>query len=347
MLELQGIEVVYRGRRLWPWKAVGRIRAVSGLSFCIERGETFALVGESGSGKSTVARAVQGLVPVRAGRILFDGADVTLPIARRDAAVKQRLQIVFQNPDASLNPRHSVATILGRPLSVFHRLRGNARRRRAGELLMDVQLDGSYLHRMPQQLSGGERQRIAIARALAAEPELLLCDEVLSALDVSVQASIIDLLREFQLQRKLAYLFISHDLSVVRWLAHRVGVLFAGKLCEIGPVEQLFRPPYHPYTESLLIAVPRLARVRGSFGVSGRDAHPPTILDAGCPYAVRCPRRIPGLCESSTPPIQSLGSGHEIRCHIPVGELARNQTDLSAPAASDSTVSRRIAGAQA
>jgi peptide/nickel transport system ATP-binding protein len=331
LLEVCNLEVVYRGRRLWPWKTIGRLTAVRDLSFHIDPGETFALVGESGSGKSTVARAVQGLVPARKGRILFEGKDVTVPIARRSRLVKQRMQIVFQNPDASLNPRHSVATILGRPLSAFHHLAGAARRRRAGELLADANLDAGYLGRMPRQLSGGERQRVAIARALAAEPALLLCDEILSALDVSVQASIIDLLRELQRRRGLTYLFISHDLSVVRWLAHRVGVLFAGALCEIGPVEQVFRPPYHPYTESLLTAVPRPARKRAPLPAAVSEATLPAAAPPqGCPYALRCPRRIEGLCDRVAPPVQTLGPGHEIRCHIPAPELARSQRDLAA-----------------
>ncbi len=344
LLAVEGLEVVYGGARLWPWSPSGRVKALRELSFTLGQGETFALVGESGSGKSTAARAVQGLVPVRAGRILFAGRDVTMPIARRDAAVKRRMQIVFQNPDASLNPRHSVAAILGRPLSVFHGLAGEARRRRAGELLTDVQLDQGYLKRMPGQLSGGERQRVAIARALAAEPELLLCDEILSALDVSVQASIIELLRMLQRRRRLAYLFISHDLSVVRWLASRVGVLFAGRLCEVGPVEQVFRPPYHPYTESLLAAVPRLARAGAPAAAPGLNAQERAVPEVGCPYAARCPRRIPGLCDSSPPPVQPLGSGHEIRCHVPAADLARGQGDLSAVVAAEATEARRAAG---
>jgi peptide/nickel transport system ATP-binding protein len=278
-----------------------------------------------------VARAIQGLVPARKGSIRFEGSDAGMPIARRDGLVKQRMQIVFQNPDASLNPRHSVATILGRPLSAFHRLAGAARRQRAAALLSDVNLDAGYLARMPRQLSGGERQRVAIARALAAEPTLLLCDEILSALDVSVQASVIDLLRDLQHRRGLTYLFISHDLSVVRWLAHRVGVLFAGSLCEIGPVEQVFRPPYHPYTESLLMAVPRPTRRRELLvAPTGDAALPATGPLQGCPYALRCPRRIEGLCERVAPPVQALAPGHEIRCHIPAAALAESQRDLAA-----------------
>jgi peptide/nickel transport system ATP-binding protein len=340
LLTVVGMEVVYRGRRVWPWKTVGRVRAVCDLSFTIGRGETFALVGESGSGKSTVARAVQGLVPVRSGQMLFEGRDVTRPIGRRDSVVKKRMQIVFQNPDASLNPRHSVATIIGRPLAVFHNLSGAEHRKRARDLLADAQLDESYLRRMPGQLSGGERQRVAIARALAAEPELLLCDEILSALDVSVQASVIELLHKLQRERGLAYLFISHDLSVVRWLAHRVAVLFAGALCEMGPVDRVFRPPYHPYTESLLMAVPRLAGVRRPLPPPMAEAEPERINQIGCPYAHRCPRRICGVCDSVAPPIQRVGPGHEIRCHVPIGELAASQRELSARIVSDAPATR-------
>jgi peptide/nickel transport system ATP-binding protein len=197
--------------------------------------------------------------------------------------------------------------------------------------LADTNLDAGYLRRMPRQLSGGERQRVAIARALAAEPALLLCDEILSALDVSVQASVIDLLGELQRRRGFTYLFISHDLSVVRWLAHRVGVLFAGSLCEIGPVEQVFAPPYHPYTESLLMAVPRPARKRKPLPAAVSEAALPAAAPSqGCPYALRCSRRIDGLCERVAPPVQNLALGHEIRCHIPAGELARSQRDLAA-----------------
>jgi peptide/nickel transport system ATP-binding protein len=328
ILEVQDLEVAYRGPRRWPWQAGGRIVAVRPLSFRIARGETLALVGESGSGKSTTARAIEGLVHLRGGRILFEGRDVSRPITRRDPAVKQRLQIVFQNPDASLNPRHSVATLIGRPLAAFHGLVGAARRRRAAELLVDVHLDAGYLDRRPGQLSGGERQRVAIARALAAEPELLLCDEILSALDVSVQAGILALLRDLQRRRGLTYLFISHDLAVVRWLAHQVAVLYAGSLCEIGPVDRLFAPPFHPYTETLLEAVPRLSAVRGA-APPAVEAASAAAAGAGCPFAARCPRRIAGRCETVAPPWQSLPDGHRIRCHIPAAELTQQQSELA------------------
>jgi peptide/nickel transport system ATP-binding protein len=228
---------------------------VRGVSFRIEPGETFALVGESGSGKTTIARVVAGLWRPTEGAVRWGGKDLAPGIRRRTPEERRLIQLVYQNPDGSLNRRHRVGTIIGRPLSVFFGMDRAARRRRVAELLADVRLDPSYADRFPAQLSGGERQRVAIARALAAEPSLILCDEVLSALDVSVQAGIIELLQELQQRRGLSCLFISHDLAVVRWLARRVGVLHQGALCEVGRVEEIFARPQHPYTRTLLAAV--------------------------------------------------------------------------------------------
>jgi peptide/nickel transport system ATP-binding protein len=314
LLAVENLDVVYRQPGGWPWLR-RRATAVRGVSFAIDAGETLALVGESGSGKSTV----------RGGAIRLHGKAITGPVQVRAPDVKRRLQLVFQNPDASLNPRHSVATILSRPLAIFRGLRGEDQRRAAAELLADVQLDERYLDRLPSQLSGGERQRVAIARALAAEPDLLLCDEILSALDVSVQASVIALLRRLQHQRGLAYLFISHDLSVVRWLAHRVAVLFAGEICETGRTDDVFRPPFHPYTEMLLAAVPRIDRRPVATEPETISAAPLPQTGSGCPFNTRCPRRIGKLCDEVRPPRQLLADGHAIVCHIPAGELARLQ----------------------
>ncbi len=198
-----------------------------------------------------------------------------------------------------------------------------------------MRLDPGYLGRRPGELSGGERQRVAIARALAAEPRLILCDEVLSALDVSVQAAIVALLRELQASRALAYLFISHDLATVRWLAHRVGVLYRGEICETGPAAALFAPPFHPYTEMLLAAVPRIGGRAGTLPAGTAAAAPAAggVVARGCPFAARCPRRIGPVCDHEAPPLRSAGPGHAIRCHIPPPELARAQ---AAPAAGQS-----------
>ncbi|MQT14631.1 ABC transporter ATP-binding protein [Segnochrobactrum spirostomi] len=231
-----------------PW-------ALSGVGLSLDRGETLALVGESGSGKSTLARLVAGLIVPERGRIRFEGRDIAGSAARRSASARRQIQIVFQNPDASLNPRHRIATILARPLRRFFGLRGELLRVRIEALLADVQLPRDYAERFPSELSGGERQRVAIARALAAEPSILLCDEITSALDVSVQASILDLLKGIQAGTGLSILFITHDLAVTRWFADRVAVLYRGALCESGPVDEIFSPPHHPYTAVLIDAV--------------------------------------------------------------------------------------------
>ena len=234
--------------------------AVADIDLTLGRNETLALIGESGSGKSTTARALCGLIRPSAGRVLL--ADKTLAplLSQRDGADLRDIQYVFQNPDASLNPRRSVAEILARPLQVFHGITGAASRLRVARALAEVELDESHLARLPSELSGGQRQRVAIARALLAEPQVMLCDEVLSALDVSVQARIIDLFRRIRAERQMAMLFISHDLAVVRGLSHRVAVMKAGRIVEGGPTEELFARPRHPYTAALLAAIHHLPR---------------------------------------------------------------------------------------
>jgi peptide/nickel transport system ATP-binding protein len=232
----------------------GRSEVVSDLSFAIAPGETLALVGESGGGKSTTARAIAGLHPPSGGQIRIGGTNVTGAVHRRPPWVRRAVQLIFQNPDSSLNPRHSVATLIGRPLQLFFGTGGAERERAVRTLLRTVHLPQSYAERTPAALSGGERQRVAIARALAARPSLLLCDEIVSALDVSVQAAILDLLRELQQATGLSLLFITHDLAVARWYADRVAVLHHGRLCEIGAVESIFTRPAHSYTARLLAA---------------------------------------------------------------------------------------------
>jgi len=302
---------------------------VSDLSFEIAHGETLALVGESGSGKSTTARAIAGLHRVGRGRVLLDGVDVTRPAERRPREVRQAMQLIFQNPDSSLNPRHSVATLIGRPLQLFFGIGRTERARAVRQLLQTVHLPESYAERVPAALSGGERQRIAIARALAARPSLLLCDEIVSALDVSVQATILDLLRELQRITRLSLLFITHDLAVVRWFADRVAVLYRGQLCEIGPVRAIFERAAHPYTKLLLAAATGATAAR-------RTEPPPqqaALPGRGCPCVDICPANLGALCRETAPPWHTAGTGHRVRCHIaPVvpartgisGQLARS-----------------------
>ncbi len=299
---------------------------VRGVSFSIATGETLALVGESGSGKSTIVRAIAGLLVPTRGRLVFDGHDITLPVERRTKELRRQIQLILQNPDASLNPRQRVLRIIGRPLEFFFRISGREQRRVVEELLETVQLDAGYMRRLPPDLSGGERQRVAIARALAAKPKLLLCDEILSALDVSVQAGILNLLRALQAGHGLAFLFISHDLVVVRTLAHRVAVLYQGELCEVGGIREVFSPPFHPYTEVLLRAQPMPAQRESVL----TDAPSGPELEGGgaapaCPFALRCPRKVGAICDRVPPPWGSASTTHAIRCHIPGDELAKLQ----------------------
>ena len=323
VLRLDVVDIAYGGR---GWLA-GLFAAkpaivVSDLSLAIQPGETFALVGESGSGKSTVARAISGLVAPLRGRIEFRGQPLPPSTGRRSADLRRRIQYIFQNPDASLNPRAKVGAILSRPLDMFFGLKRQEIERRVDQALLDVRLDAGYARRYPDELSGGERQRVAIARALVARPELLLCDEILSALDVSVQATIMSLLQDLRRNHKVAMLFISHDLAVVRTLADRVGVLFHGHLMQVGAVRDIFSPPFHPYTQELLAAAPR-PRVARRAAVRSAEVRPAGGTGQGCVFAGRCPRRIEPLCFTTPPPWRTTKAGVRIRCHVELGALSR------------------------
>ena len=291
------------------------------IDLAVGAGETIGLVGESGSGKSTILRAIAGLWPPCSGSITYDGDDnLNVPVDARTKDSLRRVQLVFQNPDASLNPRHTVADILAQPLKLYFGLDGDALRARSVALLERVRLRADYLERLPSQLSGGEKQRVAVARAFAAEPELVLCDEVTSALDVSVQAAVLDLLTQLQADQRTSYVLVSHDLAVVRVLADRVAVLYQGRLCEVGPSRAVYRLPSHPYTEVLLGAVLEPdADARPTLAAEDVvDLFPPA---RGCPFQRRCPRRIGNICDEETPPWRPTEPGHEIRCHIPPAEL--------------------------
>jgi peptide/nickel transport system ATP-binding protein len=331
LLEVSDVSIGYRqGGRLSLF-ARKPVMVVEGLSLAIDRGETLAMVGESGSGKSTIARTVAGLITPVAGSVSYQGEALAGSVRDRPMRLRREIQYVFQDPDASLNPRMTVRGILSRPLEVFFHADGAEIERRIAQVLDDVRLDRSYGSRYPDELSGGERQRIAIARAIVAEPTLMLCDEILSALDVSVQASVIELLRRLRQEHRLALLFISHDLAVVRSLADRVAVLFRGKLVELGTAADVFAPPFHPYTESLLLAVPGM----GGPGTSApRRPAGPAPSREGCVFAGRCPRQLGDLCSTTAPPWRSTESGLRIRCHIPLAELAAGaavSADVASP----------------
>ncbi len=311
----------------------GNVRALAGVDLAIRRGETLGLVGESGSGKTTLARVLLGLTAPDAGSVVtLHGNPLSPDARRRPREILRALQIVFQNPDSALNRRHTVRALISRPLSRLAGLSGSALRNRLTELIASVRLEDRHLPLRPSQLSGGLKQRVAIARAFGARPEVVVCDEPTSALDVSVQAAILNLLADLQKNERATYLFISHDLGLVRYLSDRIVVLYLGRVMEVGAAEAVFTGPHHPYTEALFSAVPSLdgqrpARIRLT-GEIPSAADPPT----GCVFHTRCPRRLPtGVCESTEPPLLEGEPGHLIRCHIPLAELRDIQRNESVP----------------
>jgi peptide/nickel transport system ATP-binding protein len=305
------------------------IHGLVDVSLEVRAGETLGLVGESGSGKTTLARVLLGLTaPDQGATLAIEGAPLAATANRRTHEQQKTLQIVFQNPDSALNRRHSIRRLLSRALSKLGGYRGEALANRLRALLSEVRLAERYLPMRPAQLSGGLKQRVAIARAFAGDPKIVVCDEPTSALDVSVQAAILNLLNDLQRREQVSYLFISHDLGVVRYLSDRIAVLYLGRLMETGSAEQVFEAPHHPYTEALLSAVPTLENG------SGRDrirlegeipsaANPPT----GCVFHTRCPRFLGDVCVNTEPPLAESEPGHAIRCHIPLEELRRLQSD--------------------
>jgi peptide/nickel transport system ATP-binding protein len=308
------------------------VQALTDVTVAIWPGETLGLVGESGSGKTTLARTLLGIVPPTAGSALLAGAELPARYQKRSREELRALQIVFQNPDSALNRRHSVRRILLRSLKKLAGVSGDEANARIQDLTHRVRLTERTLTQKPAQLSGGLKQRVAIARAFAGDPKLVVCDEPTSALDVSVQAAILNLLVELQTAKRVAYLFISHDLGVVRYISDRIAVLYLGRLQELGPAEVVFEGPHHPYTEALLSAVPTIdgggrdrIRLQGDIPSA---ASPPS----GCVFHTRCPRKIGAVCEETEPPLVEVEGGHHMRCHIPIEELRRLQGKETATA---------------
>lgn len=301
------------------------VHALGGVSAQIWPGETLGMVGESGSGKTTFARAVLGLITPTSGSVELDGRVLAGALVRRTKRDVRVLQIVFQNPDSALNRRHSVRRILRRALKKLAGLEGLAAEGRLRELTGSVRLAERYLTMRPNQLSGGLKQRVAIARAFAGDPRLVICDEPTSALDVSVQAAILNLLVDLQAGQHVTYLFISHDLGVVRYISDRIAVLYLGRLMEVGPSEVVFDSPHHPYTEALLSAVPTIdgggrARIKLKGEIPSATTPP-----SGCVFHTRCHRKIGKICEVEEPPLLEVEAHHLMRCHIPIEELRRLQ----------------------
>ncbi len=322
-LNVENLHVEFAGRRQIFGKARPPVKAVNGVSFDIKPGKTFGLVGESGSGKSTIARSILRLVPATAGSIRVQGDEVTAMDANREKQYRSQVQVVFQDPYSSLNPSHIVGEIVGELVTQHRGIRaGKERDEMVGDLLEKVGLGRHFLERFPYELSGGQRQRVAIARALSVDPQMIICDEATSALDVSIQSQVINLLEEIQEETGVSYLFIAHDLAVVRHISHDIGVMYLGYLVETGPAERVYESAAHPYSVMLHAAEPipdperQAARseVRRKYHI---DAEPPSPanLPPGCPFTNRC-ALVMDICHDSMPDPTPVEGGGTVRCHL-------------------------------
>jgi oligopeptide transport system ATP-binding protein len=352
LLELRHVKKYFPIRKGVLQREVARVHAVDDVSFTVTEGETLGLVGESGCGKSTLGRTIIRLLEPTDGEILFDGQEIEGLGPRRLRPLRREMQMVFQDPYASLNPRKRVGTIISDPMKI-HGL-GNSRERKArvGELLQTVGLSPEHYNRFPHEFSGGQRQRIGIARALALRPKLIVADEPVSALDVSIQSQMLNLLEDLQGDFQLTYVFIAHDLGVVRHVSDRIAVMYLGKLVELSPAEELYRRPIMPYTEALLSAVPipdpDLARQRNRIVLQG-DVPSPIDPPTGCRFHPRC-RYATGVCKDVEPPLVDYGGGHLAACHHPLNVDAEQLREVTvAPntpsEADESALPRDSAGA--
>ena len=315
-LKVKDITAGYGRKR----NGVPEITVLRDVNVSIERGHTVGVIGESGCGKSTLARVMAGLLPAAHGQVLLDGDDLQPALQKRDRSELQKIQFVFQMADTALNPRQRIDHILGRPLEFYLGLKGKEKRRRIMELLDMVELPQDFAGRYPEELSGGQKQRVNLARALAASPEVLLCDEVISALDSIVGANVIELLKRLRKQTGVSFVFISHDLSTVASFADEIVVLYAGRVVEQGSADQVLSPPYHPYTRLLISSVPELRVGWLEEAMQTQEAQAGIdrvvqLTEIGCPFFDRCPLAIEGTCDRETAPIRDLGDGHLIECH--------------------------------
>jgi len=320
ILDVQGLQMHFPiTRGIIFQRQVGAIKAVDGVDFELFRGETLGLVGESGCGKSTTGRAILQLHRPTAGKVVFEGKDLTLTQGEELRKMRRRMQMIFQDPYASLNPRMTVGSIVGEPLEVHGIGSGRKdRQERVQDLLKTVGLNPYFVNRYPHEFSGGQRQRIGIARALAVNPAFIVCDEPISALDVSIQAQIINLLEDLQDELNLTYLFIAHDLSVVRHISDRIAVMYLGKIAEVADRDELYANPMHPYTQALLSAVPipdpKIETERRRIILEG-DVPSPASPPKGCNFSTRCPR-VMDICREQDPPFKDYGDGHFVACFL-------------------------------
>lgn len=313
-------EVLVKIQQLQKTFKVGkrRLNAIRSLDLQIYRGETLGLVGESGCGKSTVGRTILRLYEPTSGKVEFDGVDLQTLSPSEMKRMRRRMQIVFQDPYASLNPRMTVQDIVGEPLDIHRLARGKQRRKRIEDLLKCVGLNPNHMSRFPHEFSGGQRQRIGIARALAVEPEFIICDEPISALDVSIQAQVVNLLKKLQSEMNLTYLFIAHDLSMIKYISDRVAVMYLGQLMELASSENLYKDPFHPYTQALLSAIPipdpEIEKKRSRIVLEGEVPNP-LNPPAGCPFSSRCPLAT-GRCHTVIPEWREVKKDHFAACHL-------------------------------
>ena len=317
LIEATGLSKTFGGEGGLFARKGEAVRAVDDVSLSVEPGETLALVGESGCGKSTLGRLMLRLIEADSGVMRFEGEDVlSLPAARmRD--LRQKLQIIFQDPYGSLSPRRTIGQIIGEPLEVFGLAKSRrARRDRVAELMQAVGLPPAYMDRLPRQFSGGQRQRVGIARAIGVNPAFIVADEPVSALDVSIQAQIINLMQDLQRDQGFSYLFIAHDLAVIRHIADRVAVMYLGRVAEIGPKRQIYDAPQHPYTQALLSAAPEpeLDRASGRIVLEG-DVPSPSNVPSGCAFHTRCPIA-QDVCARERPPLREVAPGQHAACHF-------------------------------
>ncbi len=319
LLKVEGLKKYFPAKKTLTGRPLTYVKAVDGLDFTIHRGETFGIVGESGCGKSTAARTLLRLVPPTGGKVTFDGKEVLSLNKAQMKEMRTQMQIIFQDPYSSLNPKMNVLRLIGCGMKEHHMGTSAEIRSQVEELLESCGLSRRYVTRYPHEFSGGQRQRIGIARALALKPQFVVCDEPVSALDVSVQAQVINLLMDLQEKKKLTYLFISHDLSVVKHISNRIGVIYLGQFMEVADTQTLFDNPLHPYTQSLLSAIPipdptvKMNRV-----LLEGDIPSPSNAPSGCKFRTRCPRAC-DQCAEEVPALREVETGHQVACHL-VGE---------------------------
>ncbi len=316
LLKVEDLKTYFPIRKGLLRRTVGYVRAVDGVSFDVRRGRTLGLVGESGCGKTTVARTIVRLIPATAGRVSFEKTDILRADKKQMRNIRSNISLIFQDPFGSLNPRMTVGNIVGEPLKVHKRITGTELMGRVGDILSRVGLSRDHINRYPHEFSGGQRQRIGIARALILEPKLVVCDEPVSALDVSIQSQILNLLKDLQGEFELTYLFIAHDLAVVEFSCDAVAVMYLGKIVERAPADELYRNPLHPYTIALMSAIPRVdPSQRRARAVLGGEVPSASNPPKGCRFHTRCPLA-EGECFEQTPPLEEKdgGKGHFVAC---------------------------------